>query len=69
MKKKGSALYKRLILSHHKNLNQGDYLIDDRTKNGAGKFQGEHVHFGTEQFANKRSLKNDREKINQFAWY
>lgn len=29
---KGSALYKRLILSHHKNLNQGDYLIDDRTK-------------------------------------
>ena len=51
-----------MILSHHKNLNQGDYLIDDRTKNGAGKFQGEHVHFGTEQFANKRSLKNDREK-------
>ena len=49
---KGSALYKRLILSHHKNLNQGDYLIDDRTKNGAGKFQGEHIHFGTEQFAN-----------------
>ncbi len=24
---KGSALYKRLILSHHKNLNQGDYLL------------------------------------------
>ncbi|WP_118858692.1 5' nucleotidase, NT5C type [Haemophilus haemolyticus] len=47
---KGSALYKRLILSHHKNLNQGDYLIDDRTKNGAGKFQGEHVHFGTQYF-------------------
>ena len=41
-----------MILSHHKNLNQGDYLIDDRTKNGAGKFQGEHIHFGTEQFAN-----------------
>ena len=49
---KGSALYKRLILSHHKNLNQGDYLIDDRTKNGAGKFEGKHLHFGTEQFAN-----------------
>ena len=38
-KKKGSALYKRLILSHHKNLNQGDYLIDDRTKNGADKIR------------------------------
>ena len=42
--------YKRLILSHYKNLNMGDYLIDDRTKNGAGKFKGEHIHFGTEKF-------------------
>ncbi|MDG1728241.1 MAG: hypothetical protein P8K68_14665 [Algibacter sp.] len=44
---KGVA-YKRLILSHHKNLNKGDYLIDDRTKNGADRFEGEHIHFGTE---------------------
>lgn len=42
--------YKRLILSHHKNLNRGDYLIDDRTKNGVDKFEGEHIHFGTEEF-------------------
>ena len=26
------SAYKRLILSHHKNLNHGDYLVDDRTK-------------------------------------
>jgi 5'-nucleotidase len=38
--------FKRLILSHNKNLNAGDYLIDDRTANGAGKFKGEHIHFG-----------------------
>lgn len=44
--------YKRLILSHHKNLNIGDYLIDDRTKNGAGEFTGEHIHFGTDKFPN-----------------
>lgn len=44
--------YKRLILSHHKNLNKGDYLIDDRTKNGADKFEGEHIHFGQEAFKN-----------------
>ena len=43
--------YKRLILSHHKNLNTGDYLIDDRTKNGADKFTGEHIHFGQDKFA------------------
>ncbi|BAX82348.1 5' nucleotidase, NT5C type [Labilibaculum antarcticum] len=41
---------KRLILSHHKNLNIGDYLIDDRTKNGAGEFKGELIHFLTVQY-------------------
>ena len=46
----GDVAHKRLILSHHKNLLMGDYLIDDRTKNGAGEFTGEHIHFGTEQF-------------------
>jgi 5'(3')-deoxyribonucleotidase len=46
----GESAYKRLILSHHKNLNDGDYLIDDRTKNGADRFVGEHIHFGTERF-------------------
>jgi hypothetical protein len=28
----------------------GDYLIDDRTKNGAGEFKGELIHFGTDKF-------------------
>jgi 5'-nucleotidase len=37
--------YKRLILSHHKNLNKGDYLIDDRTRNGVLSFEGTHIHF------------------------
>ena len=46
----GSFAHKRLILSHNKNLNSGDYLIDDRTKNGASEFKGEHIHFGTKPF-------------------
>ena len=46
----GDLAYKRLILSHNKNLNSGDYLIDDRTANGAGEFKGEHIHFLTKQF-------------------
>ena len=46
----GSSAHKRLILSHNKNLNFGDYLIDDRTKNGASEFKGEHIHFGKEPF-------------------
>ncbi len=44
------AGYKRLILTHHKHLNKGNYLIDDRTANGAGEFEGEHIHFGEEPF-------------------
>ena len=48
----GEVAHKRLILSHHKNLNMGDYLIDDRTANGADRFQGEHIHFGIEKFPN-----------------
>ena len=46
----GQSAYKRLILSHHKNLNDGHYLIDDRTKNGADRFKGIHIHFGTVDF-------------------
>jgi len=48
----GRPAYKRLILSHHKNLNDGDYLIDDRLKNGVDRFRGEHIHFGTAEFPN-----------------
>jgi 5'(3')-deoxyribonucleotidase len=46
----GDLAYKRLILTHHKNLNSGDYLIDDRLKWGADQFVGEHIHFGTSRF-------------------
>lgn len=46
----GKNAYKRLILSHHKHLNHGDYLVDDRTKNGADRFVGEHILFGSEAF-------------------
>jgi hypothetical protein len=46
----GDPAHKRLILSHHKNLNRGDFLVDDRMKNGADRFQGEHLHFGSERF-------------------
>ena len=52
----GPHAYKRLILTHHKNLNLGDYLIDDRTKNGADQFKGEHIHFGSDKFPHWESI-------------
>jgi len=46
-----TSAYKRLILSHHKHLNRGDYLIDDRpTHNGADRFEGKVVAFGSDEF-------------------
>ena len=52
----GKNAYKRLVLSHHKHLNAGDFLIDDRTKNGADRFTGEHIHFGTDKFPDWSSV-------------
>ena len=52
----GTHAHKRLILSHNKNLNSGDYLIDDRLKNGAAAFKGEHIHFGTLKFPGWQSV-------------
>jgi 5'(3')-deoxyribonucleotidase len=47
-----APLHKRLILTHHKHLNTGDYLIDDRTRNGADRFKGQHIHFGQPEWPN-----------------
>ena len=52
----GDVAHKRLILSHHKNLNYGDYLIDDRLANGANLFKGEHIHFGSDKFPDWESV-------------
>ena len=48
---------KKLILTHNKNLNNGDFLVDDRTANGAGKFGGELIQYGTEKFPTAQSIK------------
>ena len=54
-KDKDSPLYKRVILSHHKHLNRGDFLIDDRPhRNGAAQFAETNIgaatlHFGSPQ--------------------
>lgn len=48
----GNIAIKRLILTHRKDLNIGDYLVDDRLKNGVVDFRGVHIHYGTEMFPN-----------------
>lgn len=53
----GELAFKRLILTHRKDLIIGDYLIDDRTKNGAGEFRGKHIHFGSIEFPDWKSVR------------
>ena len=47
-----NLFYKRVILTHCKDLVGGtdDFLVDDRTKNGAAEFKGELILFGSDEF-------------------
>lgn len=44
------VFHKRMIITHRKDLVEGDYLIDDRGKNGTIEFKGEWIEFGSERF-------------------
>jgi 5'(3')-deoxyribonucleotidase len=42
--------YDYITFAKDKNVVKGDYLIDDRLKNGSEKFKGKFIHFGTKKF-------------------
>ena len=44
------VFHKRMIITHRKDLVEGDYLIDDRGKNGTSDFKGEWIQFGSMRF-------------------
>ena len=46
----GDRFKKRVVITHCKNLCDGDFLVDDRAKNGASEFPGEWVQFGSERY-------------------
>jgi 5'-nucleotidase len=48
----GKWAEKKMDLSFHKGHYIGHFLVDDRTKYGAGDFIGEHIMFGTAPFEN-----------------
>lgn len=50
------VFHKRLIITHRKDLLIGDYLIDDRAKNGASEFKGEWIKFGSQEFPDWESV-------------
>lgn len=52
------VFHKRIIITHCKNLLKGEYLIDDRSKNGAKEFEGEWIQFGKNEFPDWDSVLN-----------
>ena len=54
----GFDFVNRLILSPHKHLNKGDFLIDDnRIGKGQEAFSGELIHFGSKAFPDWPTVK------------
>lgn len=49
----GKLFKRKMCVTHRKDLLMGDYLIDDRIKNGAGEFKGELLRFGWSYEENK----------------
>lgn len=50
------VFHKRMVITHCKNLCKGDYLIDDRGKNGMSEFEGEWIQFGNDEFPDWESV-------------
>ena len=50
------VFHKRMVITHRKDLVEGDYLIDDRGKNGTSEFKGEWIQFGSEQFPDWKTV-------------
>ena len=44
------VFHKRVVITHCKNLCQGDILIAGREENGTNEFEGEWIHYGSEKF-------------------
>jgi len=60
--------FKKLHFSNHKNLFTGRALIDDRTKNGAKDFNGEHIHFGSDYFPTWESVIKYLKPVKLYNW-
>ena len=55
----GMEMVNKLIISPHKGLNKGDYLIDDHTEGrGQDSFEGTLIHFGSSEFPDWKTVKD-----------
>tara|TARA_B100000575_G_scaffold148723_1_gene118630 strand:+ start:4090 stop:4563 length:474 start_codon:yes stop_codon:yes gene_type:complete len=59
----GTIFHKKLFITHRKDLLIGDFLIDDRLKNGAEKFNGELLRFGVDWQTGEKNQYPDWDSI------
>jgi 5'-nucleotidase len=57
----GEKAFKKLTLTHNKQMLRGDFLIDDRPFNGAESFEGEWIQMGSEKFPDWDAVLNHLE--------
>ena len=51
------VFFRKVTITHHKGRFQGDFIIDDRMDmNGAGEFEGDRIHFGSERFPDWKTV-------------
>ena len=48
----GEDMLENMYIGCDKSRLKGDYLIDDVTEHGQTEFEGEHIHFGSDEFPN-----------------
>lgn len=53
---------RKVIITHHKELLQGDVLIDDRNSNGVYDFKGAHIWFGRDKFKTWSDVRKELEE-------
>jgi 5'(3')-deoxyribonucleotidase len=52
----GEDAFKKLILTHRKDLAIGDILVDDNEFNGAKEFRGRFMRFGSQEYPNWKTV-------------
>jgi 5'(3')-deoxyribonucleotidase len=52
----GKKVRNKLILTTRKDLNIGDYLIDDSSRRGQPNFKGKWIQFGSDRFPNWKTV-------------
>jgi 5'(3')-deoxyribonucleotidase len=64
----GFDMQVKLIICTDKSLLKGHYLVDDQVEHGQTGFEGKHLHFGTKEFPDWKSIETYLMKNKEFFY-